>query len=174
VTNGLDALKKQNERNKGGGRKVPPPRHRPRETPVELPSRNEEAEAAVDSPPPPPNPAPPATAERAQPIPPQEPAKVVSPAPAPAPAPTPEAEPQAETKKPRVAPSTIYFDAETDDWLEQACTVGRQGRPKVDTRSGFARLAVRLLAATMTPEEAVAELRRNAGSSTSHTGRPRL
>lgn len=171
MTNGLDALKKQNERNKGGGRKVPPPRHRPRETPVELPSRSEEVEAAADSPPPPePNPAPPATAERALPIRPQEPAKAVSPEPTP----TPEAEPQAETKKPRVAPSTIYFDAETDEWLEQACTVGRQGRPKVDTRSGFARLAVRLLAATMTPEEAVAELRRNAGSSTSHTGRPRL
>lgn len=173
MTNGLDALKKQNERNKGGGRKVPPPRHRPRETPVELPSRNEEVEAAAGTPPPQPNPTPSAQAEHAQPIRRQVVAKAVSPEPTPPPESEPEP-PTAETKKPRVAPSTIYFDAETDDWLEQACTVGRQGRPKVDTRSGFARLAVRLLAATMTPEEAVAELRRNAGSSTSHTGRPRL
>lgn len=168
MTNGLDALKKKNERNKGGGRSVPPPRHRPRETPVELSSVSE-VEAPADTPP---KPAPPAKPESARPtrstVPPP-----ATPSASPEPAP-PLVEPVAETKKPRVAPSTIYFDAETDEWLEQACTVGRQGRPKVDTRSGFARLAVRLLAATMTPEEAVAELRRNAGNSTSHTGRPRL
>lgn len=166
MSNGLDALKAKNERNKGGGRAVPPPRHRPRETPVEL-SPASEVEALADTPA---NPAPPAKPASVLPTRPTvPPAAVASPEQTPR-----QAESVAATKKPRVAPSTIYFDAETDEWLEQACTVGRQGRPKVDTRSGFARLAVRLLAATMTPEEAVAELRRNAGNSTSQTGRPRL
>lgn len=156
---GLDALRQQNNRGKGGGRPVPPPRHKPREAPVELAAPTVEAQSA-----PPTAPATPPKKERAaaptatksQ----SKPDEVAT-------APTGE-------RPAKVAPSTIYFDHETDDWLENVCAIGRQGRPKVDSRSGFVRLAVRLLAQTMTPEEAVAELRRNAGSSTSHTGRPRL
>lgn len=162
---GLDALRQQNNRGKGGGRPVPPPRHKPREAPVELTAPT----ADVQSDPPavpvtsPTVPAPPQKERNAAPAAAKSQSK-------------PEVAATASTgKKPaKVAPSTIYFDHESDDWLERACSIGRQGRPKVDSRSGFVRLAVRLLAETMSPEEAVAELRRNAGSSTSHTGRPRL
>ena len=74
-----------------------------------------------------------------------------------------------------VAPSTIYFDEESDDWLEEACSAGRRGRPKLNSRSAFARLAVRLLREQMTPEEAVQYLRNEAAAKPSaRPGRPRL
>lgn len=160
---GLDALRQQNNRGKGGGRSVPPARHKPRETPVELaPPPTSVAETAAA----PTTPVSPPRKERA-----------VSPPIAAAksePAPATGAAAPANTKPEKVAPSTIYFDKESDDWLEQACIIGRQGRPKIDTRSGFVRLAVRLLAETMSPEEAVAHLRAHADSNTNRTGRPRL
>ena len=145
---------------------MPPPRHKPREAPVELAAPTVEAQSAPSTAPTnsPTAPAAPPKKERAA-----TPTATKS-----------QSEPDvvataSSDKKPaKVAPSTIYFDNESDDWLERACAIGRQGRPKVDSRSGFVRLAVRLLAESMSPEEAVAELRRNAGSSTSHTGRPRL
>lgn len=163
---GLDALRQQNNRGKGGGRPVPPPRHKPREAPVELATSTVEAQSAPPTAPatPPPVPPVPPKKERAA-----APTAVKSQS-----KPDEVATASTDEKPAKVAPSTIYFDHETDDWLENVCAIGRQGRPKVDSRSGFVRLAVRLLAQTMTPEEAVAELRRNAGSSTSHTGRPRL
>lgn len=158
---GLDALRQQNNRGKGGGRSVPPARHKPRETPVELappPTPVAETPAAPTTPASPPRKeravSPPTAATKSEPA-------------------TGAAAP-ATTKPEKVAPSTIYFDKESDDWLEQACIIGRQGRPKIDTRSGFVRLAVRLLAETMSPEEAVAHLRAHADSNTNRTGRPRL
>ena len=163
---GLDALRQQNNRGKGGGRPVPPPRHKPREAPVELAAPTVEAQSAP--------PTAPTTSSTAPAAPPKKERAAAPTAIKSQSEPDVAATASADKKPAKVAPSTIYFDHESDDWLERACAIGRQGRPKVDSRSGFVRLAVRLLAESMSPEEAVAELRRNAGSSTSHTGRPRL
>lgn len=173
---GLDALRQQNNRGKGGGRPVPPPRHKPREAPVELAAPTVEAESAQSAPPTAPTtpPTAPTTSPTAPATPPKKERAAAPTATKSQSEPDVVATASADKKPAKVAPSTIYFDHESDDWLERACAIGRQGRPKVDSRSGFVRLAVRLLAESMSPEEAVAELRRNAGSSTSHTGRPRL
>lgn len=74
-----------------------------------------------------------------------------------------------------VAPSTIYFDEAANDWLTEASIAGMRGGTRVDSRSAFARLAMRLLMDKMTPQQAVDLLRAEAASKPSNTpGRPRL
>ncbi|KXP11612.1 hypothetical protein AXK57_21975 [Tsukamurella pulmonis] len=77
----------------------------------------------------------------------------------PAPAPAPAAPLSAAPKGRAVSPSTIYFDEATDDYLEEVAIAGRRGRPKIDSRSAFARLAVRRMMEQLTPEQAVEILR---------------
>ncbi len=74
-----------------------------------------------------------------------------------------------------VAPSTIYFDATANDWLTEASIAGMRGGPRIDSRSAFVRLAMRLLMEQMTPQQAVDLLRAEAAEKPSNTpGRPRL
>lgn len=170
---GLDQLKQASNKRKGGGRPMPPPRHKPRQDQVEIPTGDttDKAEERVAAPEPPARSAP---------------APTVAATPAPAPAatevPVPEAAaapetastpPQARPTR-KVGPTTMYFDAETDDWLEDVLAIGRRGTPKVSSKSAIARLAIRELAKKMSAEQVVDEIRRGAAAANTQPGRPKL
>lgn len=145
---GLTALHSK-RKGSGGARTMPPARHKapPRKSspaPIE-PTR------PVNHEPPPASPPEPAQQSR--------PAVAVSRTPKPA-----------RERGRHVAPSTIYFDEQTDEWLEEAAIAGRRGRPKIDSRSAFARLAVRRLMEDMTPEQAVELLRHESQAAGGDTG----
>ncbi|MDH3013829.1 hypothetical protein [Gordonia alkanivorans] len=75
-----------------------------------------------------------------------------------------------------VGPSTIYFDEETDDFLEEVSIAGRRTKPRIDSRSAIARFAMRRLMKEMAPEEVIAAIRAEieaAGPSQNKPGRPR-
>lgn len=70
--------------------------------------------------------------------------------------------------------TTIHLNAADDRFLDEVSFVGRRAQPKVDaSRSAVTRLALRRLAAHMTPDEIVDDLRRGISNS-SGAGRKRL
>ena len=118
-------------------RSVPPPRHQPRRTPVQMPE---------------PVAAPPATEAR--------PAAAVA-------GPPPAAATTAQSAASDLTKVSIYLDEATDAYLETVRAAARTARPRVDaTRSAVVRLALTRLAEELNPAQVVAELQRNAASHT--------
>lgn len=151
--NSLDGLSEMENKRKEGRRMKPPaPKHPPPK------ARGPEQAVKVETP--------------AQYVPDATPPK---PAVAPAPAPRAGTSQPAEAEPDKLVTSTIYFDTDTDEWIEQACIIGRRGRPKINSRSAFTRLAVRRLMEEMSPAEAVEFLRAEATLSKTRStgGRPR-
>ncbi len=142
MANGLDSLTAMRE----SKRRVPPPRHQPRQTPVDMPA----ATPAV----------PPAAA----------PATHLAAAPAAAPT-APKSSRPAVTAAPATTDLTkvsIYLDDPTDTYLETVRGAARTTRPRVDaTRSAVVRLALNRLAEQLDPAAVVAELQRKAAG---HSG----
>ena len=175
---GLDQLKQASTKRKGGGRTLPPPRHKPRQDQVELPVDDSTPQA--DQAAPPQSAAPSVAGPDSAATPPPTPPATATPSPAPAPAPEAAAPRRAAAKATaaqsarKVGPTTMYFDAETDDWLEDVLAIGRRGTPKVSSKSAIARLAIRELAKRMSAEQVVAEIRRGAVSANAQPGRPKL
>ena len=177
---GLDQLKSQTAKRKGGGRSMPPPRHKPRQEQVEIP--DEQAASPVtpvpasvkESTPTQPQTAAPTPTAKAETATVDTAPRQVPPAPAQKPRPASPAAASASATPRKVGPTTMYFDVETDDWLEDVLAIGRRGTPKVSSKSAIARLAIRELAKRMTIEQVVEELRRGAATSGNQTGRPRL
>ncbi|WP_195168527.1 hypothetical protein [Mycobacteroides abscessus] len=139
MANGLDSLTAMRE----SKRRVPPPRHQPRQTPVDMPA----ATPAVPT----------ATAPASP--------------PAPAAATAPKSLRPAVTTAPATTDLTkvsIYLDDPTDTYLETVRGAARTARPRVDaTRSAVVRLALNRLADQLDPAAVVAELQRNAAG---HSG----
>lgn len=130
MANGLDSLTAMRE----SKRRVPPPRHQPRQTPVDMPAAT----------PAPPEVTAPATPPAAAP-------KSSRPAAAAAPATT------------DLTKVSIYLDDSTDTYLETVRGTARTARPRVDaTRSAVVRLALNRLAEQLDPAAVVAELQRKA------------
>lgn len=140
MADGLESLRAMRDKS-ASRRSLPPPRHQPRQTPVQMP----------DPAPPPPPPA-------------------VQPPPSGQPPAVPTAQPPAPlaasgTDLSRVS---IYLDESTDTYLETVRAAARTAKPRVDaTRSAVVRLALNRLANQLPPAEVVAELGRKAAG---HTG----
>ena len=188
MSNGIDQLKSRGRR--GAGRPMPTPRHKPRQEQVDITSTPHEAEPTTNGPvetgAPPKASAPTApTSETTARVSPEveirsnatSAAAHATPSPPPAHGKdhtTPPRPAAGTTSARKVGPTTMYFDAETDDWLEDVLAVGRRGTPKVSSKSAIARLAIRELAKRMTIEQVVDELRRGAATGTNQAGRPKL
>lgn len=147
MASGLDSLTAMRE----SKRRVPPPRHQPRQTPVDMPAATPapaaSATAASVAPP-----APATAASAAAPIAPKSLRPAVTAAPA-------------TTDLTKVS---IYLDDPTDTYLETVRGAARTARPRVDaTRSAVVRLALNRLADQLDPAAVVAELQRNAAG---HSG----
>jgi hypothetical protein len=140
MADGLDSLTAM--RNKTTSRRsLPPPRHQPRQTPVEMPDPASEPAPAHQIPQP--------TAAPRQ--------------PSPAIPPTPTIIGGTDLTK-----VSIYLDEITDNYLETVRSAARTAKPRVDaTRSAVVRLALNRLAEQLGPAEVIAELQRNAAE---HTG----
>lgn len=142
MANGLDSLTAMRE----SKRRVPPPRHQPRQTPVDMPAATPAASATVAPP------APAAATSAAAPIAPKSSRPAVTAAPA-------------TTDLTKVS---IYLDDSTDTYLETVRGAARTTRPRVDaTRSAVVRLALNRLAEQLDPAAVVAELQRKAAG---HSG----
>lgn len=141
MANGLDSLTAMRE----SKRRVPPPRHQPRQTPVDMPAATPAVPTAT--------------------------APASPPAPAAATAPAPKSLRPAVTTAPATTDLTkvsIYLDDPTDTYLETVRGAARTARPRVDaTRSAVVRLALNRLADQLDPAAVVAELQRNAAG---HSG----
>ncbi|PND53468.1 MULTISPECIES: hypothetical protein [Rhodococcus] len=172
MTNGLDALRQKNKR--AGGRTMPPPRHKPRSVPVEIPTDSENPTKSI---------APtvqeirPSTSDAAAAHLEQAAAQTVNgrePAPALPASELPKAAPPAPSVEvDELTKSTIYLDAETDQFLEEAIYLGRKQKPRIDSRSAIVRFALRELASRMSTEQVIAAIRAGAPE-TGNQGRPRL
>ncbi|MDV6296919.1 hypothetical protein [Rhodococcus aetherivorans] len=172
MTNGLDALRQKNKR--AGGRTMPPPRHKPRSVPVEIPTDSEEPTKPI---------APsvqedrPSTSATAAPHVEQAAAQIVNgrdPSSAMPPSALPKAAPPAPSPEvDELTKSTIYLDAETDQFLEEAIYLGRKQKPRIDSRSAIVRFALRELASRMSTEQVITAIRAGAPE-TGNQGRPRL
>lgn len=140
MADGLDSLTAM--RNKTASRRaLPPPRHQPRQTPVEMPA-----------PAPPVQPAGQASSPSA--ASPQTPPNVLP--------------PSRSAGGTDLTKVSIYLDEVTDTYLETVRSGARTAKPRVDaTRSAVVRLALNRLAEQLDPAEVVAELQRNAAG---HTG----
>lgn len=146
MADGLDSLTAMRTKTPSK-RAVPPPRHQPRRTPVEMPSPGgQESEAkASDS---------------------STPTPSVTPTPKPAP-PEPIA-PAGGATNSDLTRVSIYLDEQSDAYLETVRSAARNARPRVDaTRSAVVRLALTRLADELDAAEVIAELQRNAAG---HTG----
>lgn len=142
MANGLDSLTAMRE----SKRRVPPPRHQPRQTPVDMDAATPAASATTAPA------APPATAAAAAPDAPKSSRPAVTAAPA-------------TTELTKVS---IYLDDPTDTYLETVRGAARTARPRVDaTRSAVVRLALNRLAEQLDPAAVVAELQRKAAG---HSG----
>lgn len=142
MANGLDSLTAMRE----SKRRVPPPRHQPRQTPVDMPAGTPAASATTAPA------APPATAPAAAPAAPNSSRPAVTAAPA-------------TTELTKVS---IYLDDPTDTYLEIVRGAARTARPRVDaTRSAVVRLALNRLAEQLDPAAVVDELQRKAAG---HSG----
>lgn len=145
MANGLDSLTAMRE----SKRRVPPPRHQPRQTPVDMPAATPAASATAASVAPP---APAAATSAEAPIAPKSSRPAVTAAPA-------------TTDLTKVS---IYLDDSTDTYLETVRGAARTTRPRVDaTRSAVVRLALNRLAEQLDPAAVVAELQRKAAG---HSG----
>ena len=135
MADGLDSLTAMRSKSTTSRRTIPPPRHQPRRTPVDM--------LAASSP---------ATAS--------EPPPKAQSAAAPTPAAVPP--PASGTDLTKVS---IYLDDTTDASLETVRAAARATKPRVDaTRSAVVRLALNRLAEQLTPAEIVAELQRSAAA----------
>lgn len=135
MADGLDSLTAMRSKSTTSRRTIPPPRHQPRRTPVDMPAA-EPSPAAVSEPPKAQQPAAPASA-----------------------AATPPASGTDLTKV------SIYLDDTADASLEAVRAAARATKPRVDaTRSAVVRLALTRLADQLTPTEIVAELQRSAAA----------
>ncbi|MFD0449795.1 hypothetical protein ACFQZK_01930 [Rhodococcus aetherivorans] len=83
------------------------------------------------------------------------------------------APPVPSTEVDELTKSTIYLDAETDQFLEEAIYLGRKQKPRIDSRSAIVRFALRELASRMSTEQVIAAIRAGAPE-TGNQGRPRL
>jgi hypothetical protein len=136
MADGLDSLTAMRTKT-GSRRALPPPRHQPRRTPVDMPDPALPGEPQTPVTPA----APPATAD------------ILPPPP-----------PTASTDLTKVS---IYLDEPTDAYLETVRGAARTAKPRVDaTRSAVVRLALNRLADQLGPAEVVAELGRNAAGHT--------
>lgn len=141
MANGLDSLTAMRE----SKRRVPPPRHQPRQTPVDMSAATPVASATTAPA------SPPAPAAAAAPAAPKSSRPAVTTAPA--------------TDLTKVS---IYLDDPTDTYLETVRGAARTARPRVDaTRSAVVRLALNRLAEQLDPAAVVAELQRKAAG---HSG----
>lgn len=141
MADGLDAMTAMRTKNTGSRRALPPPRHKPRATPVTMPET-------------------PATPEPAQ----------LQPAPPPATSPedTPALVPPAASTATDLAKVSLYLDESTDTYLETVRAAARTTRPRIDaTRSAVVRLALTRMAEQLNPAQVIDELQRNAAA---HTG----
>jgi hypothetical protein len=140
MADGLDSLSAM--RNKTASRRaLPPPRHQPRQTPVEMP------DPALQSPP------------AGQTLPPAAPPRQSRPDVSP---------PPPITGGTDLTKVSIYLDEVTDTYLETVRSAARTAKPRVDaTRSAVVRLALNRLAEQLGPAEVIAELQRNAAG---HSG----
>lgn len=141
MADGLDSLTAM--RKKATSRRaLPPPRHQPRQTPVEMPDLASQPVPAEQAPPP-------------SAAPHHQPSATIPPSPTIA----------GGTDLTKVS---IYLDETTDNYLETVRSAARTAKPRVDaTRSAVVRLALNRLAEQLSPTEVVAELQRNAAE---HTG----
>lgn len=149
-TDGLAALTAQREKARNSARRMPPPRHAPK--------------AATD---------PPATIPAPVPAEPED----TSAAKRPQQHPPVSIVPGLEVGEPAppLTRSTIYVNAESDDWLEDVATLGRRSKPRADaSRSAVVRLALERLRTDMTPAEVVEQLRARAAAAPNRAGRKRL
>ena len=139
MTDGLSML---DEKRKSRSRTIPSPRNRPRATPVQVTDLTAPAAPA------------------------EEPAPGVEPEPTPAdPAPQPPAAEKPAAAEQAVAEPTIkmsiYLEASDDLYLEEITHAGKTSRPRIAiSRSAIVRLALERLAATMTADEIVDQLRK--------------
>lgn len=152
MADGLDSLTAMRTRTPSK-RAVPPPRHQPRRTPVEMPSPNGQGGQKPEAEAPDPSTlTPPSTPS-------------VTPTPKPAP---PETIVPAGATNSDLTKVSIYLDEQSDAYLETVRSAARNARPRVDaTRSAVVRLALTRLADELDAAEVIAELQRNAAG---HTG----
>lgn len=136
MADGLDSLTAMRSKSSTSRRTIPPPRHQPRRTPVDMPAAAPSPAATTASEPPKKKPA--------------------------APAPAAATPPASGTDLTKVS---IYLDDTTDASLETVRAAARATKPRVDaTRSAVVRLALTRLAEQLTPAEIVAELQRSAAT----------
>lgn len=183
---GLDAMNRQREK-RAKARPMPPPRHTAPPAPETESGRVSEVSGESKRP---------GAIESARPtaavevsavtpaaVEPPSPSVAVAAKPRPAapkpkknPAPAPSADATGGSTGRTVGPSTIYFDEETDNFLEEVSIAGRRTKPRIDSRSAIARFAMRKLMNEMSPEEVIAAIRAEmdaAGPSQNKPGRPR-
>jgi len=141
MADGLDSLTAM--RNKATSRRaLPPPRHQPRQTPVEMPDPALQVPAHHA-----PSAAATATPDQSSPAIPPSPTI---------------------TGGTDLTKVSIYLDEITDGYLETVRSTARTAKPRVDaTRSAVVRLALNRLAEQLGPAEVIAELQHNAAE---HTG----
>lgn len=189
MSSGIDQLNQMRSKStrSNATRTMPPPRHQPRATPVNLP---DESPSQQETPAPPlqepvnlPQPsvetvaadqvahvhAPPLTAnggEADQ----QQPAK---PQRTPVELPNQSQAPVASQEPEELTKSTIYLDDASDEFLEEAIYLGRKQKPRIDSRSAIVRFALRALSESMTPGEVIDAIRA-AAPPPGNQGRPRL
>ena len=187
---GLDAMTRQREK-RAKARPMPPPRHTAPPAPAPAPetetgrvsevsgeskhpgtiesARTTAAVEVAAVTPAAVEPPSPSVAVAAKPLP-------AAPKPKKNPAPAPSADATGGSTGRTVGPSTIYFDEETDNFLEEVSIAGRRTKPRIDSRSAIARFAMRKLMNEMSPEEVIADIRAEmdaAGPSQNKPGRPR-
>lgn len=151
MADGLDSLTAMRAKTTASRRTLPPPRHKPRSTPVPMPESAPPAQAAPATPP----------AEVHRPGGVRSSDRDVLHEPVGS-SPAQSAPPSDLTKV------SIYLDDTTDTYLETVRAAARTTRPRVDaTRSAVVRLALTRLAEQLQPAEVVAELQRSAAA---HTG----
>ncbi|MFC9556064.1 hypothetical protein ACFTWF_35170 [Rhodococcus sp. NPDC056960] len=184
MSSGIDQLNQMRSKStrSNATRTMPPPRHQPRATPVNLSDESPSQEATPGTPVQEPvNLAQPSMSTGAADVhvPPvttnggdadqQPPAQRQTPAELPkqAPASVPPQEPEELTK------STIYLDDASDQFLEEAIYLGRKQKPRIDSRSAIVRFALRALSESMTPGEVIDAIRA-AAPPPGNQGRPRL
>lgn len=139
-----DGLSMLDEKRKSRSRSIPAPRNPPRSTPVQV------AELAPSAP-----------VEAAAPA--VEPETTAAAVPTPTPAPAAKEKPAAgeSTVQEPTIKMSIYLEASDDLYLEEITHAGKTSRPRIAiSRSAIVRLALERLAATMTANEIVDQLRK--------------
>jgi len=152
MADGLDSLNAMRAKTTVSRRTLPPPRHKPRSTPVPMPEPTSTAQPAP--------PAAPPTEAQGGPVTVHDDGndhldKL-------------DAKASAHSAPSDLIKVSIYLDDTTDTYLETVRAAARATRPRVDaTRSAVVRLALTRLGEQLQPTEVVAELQRSAAA---HTG----